>query len=93
MIDSRGIPLEVQRKANKLGYTVYLSHRKGKRFYVIYNNKKIHFGLKGGSTFVDHHDKDKKKAWRARHSKILIDGKPAYKIRSSPEYWVWAILW
>ena len=93
MSDPRGIPYEVQKRANNLGYSVYLSHRKGKRFYVIYKSHKIHFGLKNGMTFIDHHDKAKKKAWRARHSKILIDGKPAYQIKSSPLFWSWAILW
>ncbi|MFN9982329.1 MAG: hypothetical protein ACK53Y_20545, partial [bacterium] len=68
MSDPCSIPYEVQKRANNLGYSVYLSHCKGKRFYVIYKGHKIHFSLKGGSTFVDHHDKDKKKAWRARHS-------------------------
>jgi len=54
MIDSKGIPLEVQRKANKLGYTVYLSHRKGKRFYVIYKGHKIDFGLKNQRIRLSH---------------------------------------
>lgn len=29
--------------------------------------KNIHFGAKGGSTYVDHKDKDKRSAWLARH--------------------------
>ena len=41
--------------------------------------KIINFGSKNGKTFVDHHGKDKRNAWRARHSKILKNGQPAYK--------------
>lgn len=33
------------------------------------DGKKIHFGQKGGSTYIDHKDKDKRKAYIARHSK------------------------
>lgn len=31
------------------------------------NNKVVHFGLKGSSTFLDHKDEDKKKNYLARH--------------------------
>ena len=53
----------------------------------------MNFGLKFGSTYIDHHNKIKRKNWQARHSKILIDNKPAYKNKYSPEYWSWHILW
>ena len=47
------------------------SNKEGKRFEVILtddNRKKtIHFGQKGGSTFIDHKDETKKSAWIARH--------------------------
>ena len=49
-------------KAKQLGASEFgLSDRKDKRFYVRYNNKIIHFGLKNGETFIDHHDKIKRK--------------------------------
>lgn len=31
------------------------------------NHKTIHFGQKGGSTYIDHKDEDKRKAYIARH--------------------------
>lgn len=71
-----------------------ISNRKNKRFYVLYNNKYIHFGAKSGKTFFDHSNEKIKKAWRSRHSKIINkDGIPFYKIKSSPEFWSWNILW
>ena len=70
------------------------SKAKGKRFYVIYNGKKINFGLKGGQTFIDHQDAVKQRAWKARHSKIkLKDGRLAYTVKEQPEWWSWRLLW
>ena len=44
------------------------STRKNKRLVAIFDNgKKVHFGLKGGSTYIDHKDKDKRKNYIARH--------------------------
>ncbi len=44
------------------------SDRKNKRFVAIFNNgKRIHFGFKGGKTYLDHKDKEKRKNYRARH--------------------------
>ena len=82
-------------KALSLGATDFgLSKRKNKRFYVLYDDKYIHFGAKNGSTYIDHHDKLKRKNWRARHSKIINkDGIPFYKIKTSPEYWSYTLLW
>ncbi len=47
---------------------VETSNRKEKRLVAIFNNgKKVHFGFKGGSTYLDHKDKTKRKNYRARH--------------------------
>ena len=71
-----------------------LSWRKNKRFYVDWEGTIIHFGSKNGKTFIDHGDEKKKKAWRARHSQIKLgDGRFAYKVKESPEYWSWNLLW
>jgi hypothetical protein len=82
-------------KAFALGATGFgRSKAKDKRFYVIYLGKRINFGLKGGSTFIDHHNEQKRKAWRARHSKIkLKNGQYAYKVKSQPAFWSMALLW
>jgi hypothetical protein len=47
---------------------VVKSNRKNKRFMAIFSNgKKIHFGLKGGSTYIDHHDVLKRLNYLKRH--------------------------
>jgi len=46
------------------------STRKGKRFMATFNNgKTIHFGLRGGQTFIDHGDKIKRENYINRHKK------------------------
>ena len=86
---------ELKRKALKFGATEFgVSKVKNKRFYVVYSGKKINFGLKNGSTFIDHKDPKKRKAWRARHSKILLkDGSLAYKNKHQASFWSYWILW
>ena len=70
------------------------SKRKKKRYKVTLDNGQIfHFGLKTGSTYIDHHDKRKKEAYRKRHlgneiEKHLI----THLIPSSSLYSYW-ILW
>ena len=60
-------------KAEKLGaLEIGVTKVKSKRFYVVYNSKRINFGSKTGLTFIDHHDIDVRKAWRQRFSKIKI---------------------
>ena len=45
------------------------SKRKDKRFVDIFKDgKKVNFGFKGGSTYIDHKDKVKRKNYIARHS-------------------------
>jgi len=82
-------------KALSLGATEFgQSKAKGKRFYVIYQGKRINFGSATGKTFIDHGDKKIRDAWRARHSKIkLKDGRYAYKVKSTPEWWNWNLTW
>ena len=54
----------------------------------------INFGSDIGSTFIDHHDEKKRRAWQARHSKIKNkQGKYVYKLPSSPAFWSWHLLW
>jgi hypothetical protein len=86
---------ELKRKAISFGATEFgKSKAKNKRFYVIYNGKRINFGLLGGQTFIDHNDKNKQRAWKARHSKIkLKDGRFAYQVKEQPEWWSYHLLW
>jgi len=46
------------------------SDRKDKRYMAtFYNGIKVHFGLKGGQTYIDHADKEKRDAYLKRHQK------------------------
>jgi hypothetical protein len=74
-----------------------ISKAKNKRFVLIKDGKRINFGLfpySGKGTYLDHGDNKIKSAWIARHSKIkLKDGRQAYKVKDSPEYLSYSILW
>jgi hypothetical protein len=82
-------------RAIKLGASDFGESKvKNKRFYVIYNNKKINFGSSVGSTYIDHKDKIKRKNWYARHNKIRNkNGKQVINDPNSPSYWSARILW
>ena len=43
------------------------SSRDDKRFKADFGGRTVHFGSKAGSTFIDHGDEKKKRAWEARH--------------------------
>jgi hypothetical protein len=43
------------------------SNRPDKRLKAKFENKTVHFGSRGGSTFIDHKDQEIKNAWEARH--------------------------
>jgi hypothetical protein len=46
------------------------SDRKDKRYTAIFDNgKQVHFGLKGGQTYIDHMDKLKRENYLKRHIK------------------------
>lgn len=77
--------------------TLQESNVKNKRFSIITpKGKKINFGAfpyKRKGTFIDHGDDKLRMNWRARHEKILKEGKPAYLNKESPSYYSWNILW
>ena len=43
------------------------SKKPDKRLQATFGNKTVHFGTKGGSTFIDHRDPKTKANWEARH--------------------------
>ena len=97
MFSDRGLAI-VRKIAKKKRITgeINISNIKNKRFNIIVNGKIIHFGLypfAGKGTYIDHKDKKIKKAWQARHEKILKNGKPAYLDKTSPEYYSYHLLW
>lgn len=81
--------------ALSLGATEFgKSKAKNKRYYVIYNGKRINFGQPGAETYADGASENKRNAFRARHSKIkLKDGTYAYKNKNQPAFWAYNILW
>ena len=82
-------------KAIKLGASDFGESKiKNKRFYVIYQAKKINFGSKNGSTFYDHKDKTKRINWYKRHSKIKDkSGQNVINNPLSASYWSANLLW
>lgn len=97
-MQERGLQI-VKNIAKNIGIDgdIKVSSRKGKRFMIERpDGKLIHFGLwpyTGDGTYIDHQDDKIRKNWRARHKKILKDGKPAYKNPDSPEFYSWNLLW
>ena len=89
----------VRRIASQKGISgkIEVSTRDNKRFKITRQDGKIiHFGLwpySGAGTYIDHHNPDILSAWRARHSKIMRNGKPAYKNKDSPSFYAWHLLW
>ena len=72
-----------------------LSTRPNKRYVISFSEPKktIHFGAKNGSTYIDHKDSKKRKAWKARHTMILKNGVPAYLQKDSASFWSFHLLW
>ena len=89
----------VKRIAKELNINgkIEVSNKVNKRFMItLDDNSVIHFGLwpyKGRGAYIDHKDDKLKSAWKARHSKIMKDGEPAYLNIYSPEYYNWHLLW
>ena len=86
---------ELKQKAIKLGASdLGVSKRKDKKYYVIYNDKKINFGSASGKTFLDHHDTKKQTNFKKRHEAIKNDdGVPFYTIKDSASFWAYNLLW
>jgi hypothetical protein len=74
-----------------------ISKAKNKRFAIIKDGKRVNFGVwpyTGAGTYLDHSDNKIRTAWRARHSAITLkDGRKAYLVPGTAEYYAWEILW
>ena len=86
---------DVEEKALDLGASEFgNSNRVNKRYYVIFDGKRINFGQPGAETYADGASEMKRSSYRARHKKILLkNGTPAYLDKSQPAYWSWNVLW
>jgi hypothetical protein len=84
----------INRGATKFG----VSTKGNSKYFVIYKGKTIHFGSRFNfdSTWEsDEVQRERKiKQYKARHGKILLkDGRPAYKVKGTPAYFSWHLLW
>lgn len=81
------------------------STRKNKKYMVrTPKGKLIHFGSNTHEQYkdstplklyshLDHGDKERRANYRARHEKVMKDGKPAYLDKESPAYYSYHYLW
>lgn len=86
---------KLRQRALRMGATEFgASNVIGKKYYVIYNNKRINFGARGMSDYTIHKDPARRARYRARHKVIkLKDGRFAYRVKSQPAYWSYYLLW
>lgn len=82
-------------KAKKLGATEFgISIVKHKKYYVIYNNKKINFGDNRYEDYTIHKDKIRRSNYRKRASRIKNKkGELTYKNKNYANYWAYHLLW
>lgn len=87
--------LPLDQKAFALGATEFgVSETLNKRYYVVYNGKRINFGQPGAITYSDGTTIEKRNAFRARHSKIALkDRSWAYQNKNQPSFWSYHLLW
>jgi len=73
------------------------STRDSKRYQATLNidgkDKVIHFGQKGGSTYIDHKDAQKRDNYRARHLASVREGKYIRDLSPSPATLSFWLLW
>ncbi len=81
--------------AKSLGATdLRRSWRKGKKWAVLYRGDWIHFGALGYEDYTTHHDNERRASYTRRHKAILLrDGCPAYKVKTTPAFWAYHLLW
>lgn len=81
--------------AKRLGLPEPFSSQKaGKKLYVVYQGKEIHFGAQGMEDYLIHNDKLRRERYRKRHAAIkLKSGKLAYLDKKQPSYYAYRILW
>lgn len=73
---------------------VETSTRDSKKYMIVVNGKKIHFGQRGAQDFWDHRDKDRRKNYLSRAKGIRDgDGKLTHKRRTSANFYSIELLW
>ena len=87
--------MDLRAKAKRLGADeLRPSWRAGKKMAVLFRGRWIHFGARGYDDFTTHGDPVRRALYRKRHRGILlIDGRPAYTVKTTPSYWAYRLLW
>ena len=83
------------RRALYLGASSFCySSAKNKKYFVVYEGKKINFGDKRYQDFLIHGDSNRRRLYRERASRIRDkNGVISYLNKHSPNYWSYHLLW
>lgn len=86
---------QLKTKAIKLGAQDFgKSKRKHKKYYVVYKKKTIHFGHSSYEDYTTHKNKERRRRYRARASKIRNgDGALTYRNKTYANFWAYHVLW
>lgn len=82
-------------KTMKIEGTLQLATGNKKKLALILpSGRKVQFGQKGSNTYLEGASQQKRDAYKARHSKIILkDGTKAINKKNSPAYLADRILW
>jgi hypothetical protein len=81
--------------AKRINGTLRCSTRAGKKLMLVLpSGRTVHFGLCGSHTFLEGASPQKRAAYRARHSRIILkSGRRAIDVKYSPAYLSYHLLW
>ena len=85
----------LRKKALSLGATEFAESKvKNKKYYVVYNGKKINFGHSAYEDFTTHKDPERRKRYLARAKKITDkNGRLTWNNKNTANYWAISLLW
>ena len=85
----------LRKKALALGATDFgKSKVKHKKYYVIYNGKKVNFGHSAYEDYTMHKDPERRRRYLARAKKITDGGgNLTYKNKNKANFWAISLLW
>ena len=73
---------------------LYKSNIDGKRYTVVFNNLRIHFGSADGEAYIDHFDNRKRREWYDKHYDLINkQGERVINFKTSPNFWCARLLW
>ena len=86
---------KLRSKALSLGATGFgKSTRTGKKYYVVYDGKTIHFGATGYDDYTTHRDPERRRRYLKRAKAIHNrQGELTYNNKHSANYWGINLLW